>query len=64
MKIAVIGANGQLGTDLRRALSAETIVPLTHGDLDVANYEQVDQVLESERPEVVINTAAFHNVEE
>src|SRR5882757_1646425 len=63
MKIAIIGANGQLGMDLRRALSAETIVPLTHGDLDVSNSEQVDQVLDSSSPDVVISTAAFHNVE-
>jgi len=64
MKIAIVGANGQLGMDLRRELSAETIVPLTHCDLDVANSEQVDQVLDSASPEVVINTAAFHKVEE
>jgi dTDP-4-dehydrorhamnose reductase len=64
MKIAIVGANGQLGMDLRRELSAETIVPLTHCDFDVANSEQVDQVLDSASPEVVINTAAFHKVEE
>jgi dTDP-4-dehydrorhamnose reductase len=64
MKIAIVGANGQLGMDLRRALSAETIVPLTHGDLDVSNSEQVDRVLDSASPDVVINTAAFHKVEE
>src|SRR3981081_285457 len=64
MKIAVAGANGQLGMDLRRALSAETIVPLAHCDLDVSDSKQVDQVLDSARPDVVINTAAFHKVEE
>jgi dTDP-4-dehydrorhamnose reductase len=64
MKIAVIGGKGQLGVDLRRTLSAETIVSLAHGDLDISNSEQVDLVLDSERPDVVINTAAFHKVEE
>jgi dTDP-4-dehydrorhamnose reductase len=64
MKIAIIGANGQLGVDLRQTLSAETILPLAHCDLDVSNSEQVDQVLDSARPDVVINTAAFHKVEE
>jgi dTDP-4-dehydrorhamnose reductase len=64
MKIAVIGVNGQLGTDLRRTLSPENVVPLTHGDLDVSNSEQVNQVLASTSPNVVINTAAFHKVEE
>jgi dTDP-4-dehydrorhamnose reductase len=64
MKIAVIGANGQLGVDLCRVLSAETIVPLTHADLDVSNSERVDQMLGSVAPDVVISTAAFHKVEE
>src|ERR1700682_915300 len=64
MKIEIVGANGKIGMDLRRALSAESIVPLTHDDLDVSNSEQVDQVLDSARPDVVINTAAFHKVEE
>jgi dTDP-4-dehydrorhamnose reductase len=50
--------------DLRRTLSAETIVPLAHADLDVSNSEQVDKVLDSASPDVVINTAAFHKVEE
>ena len=64
MKIAIIGANGQLGVDLRRTLSAETLVPLAHCDLDVSNSEQVAQVLDSVSPDVVISTAAFHKVEE
>jgi dTDP-4-dehydrorhamnose reductase len=64
MKIAIVGVNGQLGMDLRRTLSAETLVPLAHCDLDVSNSEQVDEVLDSARPDVVINTAAFHNVEQ
>jgi dTDP-4-dehydrorhamnose reductase len=64
MKIAIIGATGQLGMDLRGTLSAETIVPLAHRDLDVSNSEQVGQVLDSASPDVVINTAAFHKVEQ
>ena len=66
MKVAVIGANGQLGSDLCRVLPAQgiEIAPLTHGDLDVSDAAQADRVLESIRPDVVISTAAFHKVEE
>ena len=66
MKIAIIGGRGQLGTDLCRLLAAQkvAVVPLTHADIDVADSEQVDKVLESIRPSVVINTAAFHKVEQ
>ncbi len=64
MKIAIVGAKGQLGMDFCRVLSAETVVPLTHGDVDVSNFAQVNQVLDSASPDVVISTAAFHKVEE
>jgi dTDP-4-dehydrorhamnose reductase len=66
MKVAIIGANGQLGVDLCRVLAGQKIpvLPLTHRDIDVSDAGQVDQVLESIGPDVVISTAAFHKVEE
>src|SRR2546427_6619635 len=66
MKVAVIGAHGQLGTDLCRVLAAQkfSVVPLTHRDLDVSDSAEVDRVLSSIHADVVISTAAFHKVEE
>ena len=66
MKAAIIGANGQLGADLWRVLSAQkiSVLPLTHGVIDVSDSAQVERVLNSIRPDVVISTAAFHKVEE
>jgi dTDP-4-dehydrorhamnose reductase len=66
MKVAIIGANGQLGVDLCRVLAGQKIpvLPLTHRDIDVSDAGQVDQVLGSIGPDVVISTAAFHKVEE
>jgi dTDP-4-dehydrorhamnose reductase len=66
MKAAIIGANGQLGSDLVRVLSAQkvTVVPFTHKELDVCEADRVDHMLASVRPDVVISTAAFHKVEE
>jgi dTDP-4-dehydrorhamnose reductase len=66
MKIAVIGANGQLGVDLCRVLSAQevSVEALTHAELDVTDSGQVDKVLASLRPDGVVSTAAFHKVEE
>ena len=63
MRVAVIGANGQLGSDLVKALPPHEVVPLTHGDLEVADGEAVRAALERHRPQVVVNTAAFHKVE-
>jgi dTDP-4-dehydrorhamnose reductase len=66
MKVAVIGANGQLGTDLCRMLTAQSVsvLPLTRREIDVSDAAQVDKVLGSIRADVVISTAAFHKVEE
>jgi dTDP-4-dehydrorhamnose reductase len=66
MKVAVIGANGQLGSDLCRVLNAKKleVVPLTRRDVDVSDAAQVDRALDAARPEVVISTAAYHKVDE
>jgi dTDP-4-dehydrorhamnose reductase len=66
MKVAVIGANGQLGSDLCRILTARKIdvVPLLRRDVDVADASQVDLALDATRPDVVINTAAYHKTDE
>jgi dTDP-4-dehydrorhamnose reductase len=60
MKIAIIGANGQLGCDhvkVFNGLKCE-IVPLTQADIDVAKFELSEKVLKNIRPDVIINCAA------
>lgn len=66
MQVAIIGANGQLGTDLCRELAAQSVsvLPLTRRELDVSDSAQVERVLGSIKADVVISTAAFHKVEE
>jgi dTDP-4-dehydrorhamnose reductase len=61
--VAVIGGNGQLGTDLRGALKGFAVTPLAHAELDVCNAEQARSVLADLGPDVVINTSAFHKVD-
>src|SRR5689334_6968297 len=65
MKIAVTGANGQLGSDtcsvLKRA--GHEVTELNHTHFDLANYEQVKSTLVDLKPEVLINPAAYHHVE-
>lgn len=65
MRVAVIGANGQLGRDVCDAfLSARhQVFPLTHSDLELDSQESVLQALEGLGADAVVNTAAFHNVE-
>lgn len=62
MRIALIGAAGQLGTDLHRYLSGE-IIPLTHADIEVTQSDSIDAMLDSVEPDLVLNTAAYNLVD-
>ena len=66
MKVAVVGASGQLGTDLVDALrrAGHEAIALGHDDLEVTEPGSVRAALEAHRPEAVLNTAAFHNMPE
>jgi dTDP-4-dehydrorhamnose reductase len=62
MKVAIIGANGQLGNDLVEIFGEEAI-PLTRRDLDVTDLESV-KILNELGAEVIINTAAYVRVDD
>jgi len=61
----VIGANGQLGHDVVRAFAEQRdeVRALTHEDIELSSLESVAACLRATRAEVVVNTAAMHNVE-
>ena len=65
MKVAVLGANGQLGKDVTAAFVAQgdEVAALTHQDVEISSPESVRKSLEIIWPELVINCAAFANVE-
>jgi len=65
MKVAVIGANGQLGADVCKALkdNGDDVVAFNHDLFEVSNFESVKSALENVMPDSVVNTAAMHNVE-
>ena len=64
MKILLIGANGQLGSDIASVFESLEVIPLILEDLDITELGSVKKILEECRPDVVINTAAYHNVPE
>jgi dTDP-4-dehydrorhamnose reductase len=64
MRLVITGAQGQLASDLVKALSTWDLVPLTHADLDICDFVYTRHVLTKVKPHVVINTAAFHRVDE
>lgn len=66
MKVLVIGKNGQMGQELLHRASefGVEVVGTTREECDVTNIQQVREVLERVRPEVVINTSAYNLVTE
>lgn len=61
MRIALIGAQGQLGTDLAQRIDG--VLPLTHADVDICDVDAVAEGLGTRQPDVVINTAAYNLVD-
>lgn len=66
MKVAVTGSTGQLGTDVvqvfREARGIE-VVPLSHDQIEIASLDSVRSALSGIKPDAVINSAAFHQVD-
>jgi dTDP-4-dehydrorhamnose reductase len=63
VKILVVGAEGQLGQCLRLSLDANELVMLSHSGLDVTRFEETRASLLCNRPDLVINTSAFNDVD-
>jgi dTDP-4-dehydrorhamnose reductase len=64
MRVAVIGSNGQLGTDLMKALQGgHDAIGFTHENLEVSDYNSCLK-LKEHHPDVIMNTAAFHKTDQ
>jgi dTDP-4-dehydrorhamnose reductase len=63
LKVAVLGSTGQLGQDLMRVFG-EDAVGFAHEDLDVTDEAGVASAIHSLEPDWVLNTAAFHRVDD
>jgi dTDP-4-dehydrorhamnose reductase len=64
MKILLIGALGQLGTDLKQVLTGHETIPVDKEEIDVCDGAQVDAMVDSLRPELLLNCSAFNRVDE
>jgi dTDP-4-dehydrorhamnose reductase len=65
VRILVTGSRGQLGQELAETLPerGHEVVALSRGELDVADAEAVRRSIEAHSPELVINAAAYTNVD-
>src|SRR3954471_8723562 len=64
MRILLLGAAGQLARDLTQTLAHHTLFPRTHSELDIRDLDALAQQCAELQPECIINTAAFHRVDE
>lgn len=65
MKILVTGAKGMLGQDLCPVLEDEDfeVVETDIQDLDITDFNQVEEKLAQEKPDIVIHCAGYTNVD-
>ena len=62
MRIAITGANGQVGQALQVSLASHTLMPLTRPEYDVSDPDITRKIVDIQ-PDVVIHTAAMTDVE-
>jgi dTDP-4-dehydrorhamnose reductase len=62
VKILLIGKAGQLGSDIWRNNVYYDIYTPDWKVMDICSWDAIDAVIDETQPDVVINTAAFHNV--
>jgi dTDP-4-dehydrorhamnose reductase len=63
MRVLITGAGGQLGRALQAALANDDLTALTHAQLDIASLRDVTEAVAVNRPDILINAAAYTNVD-
>jgi dTDP-4-dehydrorhamnose reductase len=66
MRIVILGSNGQVGSDLVRALQDmhQDFVALSRSDLDITERSTLATKLGEHNPDVIINCSVYHPVDE
>lgn len=63
MRVLVIGKTGQVGSELiRHAQDEADVFAPDRASLDIERPDQIRRALSDFRPDIVINTASFHNL--
>lgn len=62
--IVLLGPNGQLGRSLQQVLSHEKVTVLDRHQLDITRWEQVRDAVRALRPNLIINAAAYTQVDD
>jgi dTDP-4-dehydrorhamnose reductase len=62
MRVLITGGGGQLASDLQ-SLLGDAAVSRSHSELDIADSDALARAIDEVAPDVVINCAAFHNLD-
>lgn len=62
-RVLITGGGGQLASDLAVLLQGAEVLAPPRADLDIADDAAVEYIFVALRPTIVVNCAAFHNVE-
>jgi dTDP-4-dehydrorhamnose reductase len=62
VKALITGGGGQLASDLVELLGDDAVA-LSHSELDIADSDALARAIDDVAPDVVINCAAFHNLD-
>jgi len=63
-RILIVGADGQVGTELRRALAPlGRVLGVDRGEIDLVDEPAIRALLRAERPGLVVNAAAYTAVD-
>ena len=64
MKILLTGKNGQVGFELQRSLAPlGEIIPVDQADCDLSNPESIRQLVQTVKPDIIVNPAAHTAVD-
>ena len=63
MRVTIFGASGMLGKALMREWHQDAVTALSSGDADIRDGDRVLQVLRDTRPEWIVLSAAYTNVD-
>ena len=64
LKILLLGKNGQVGWELQRTLAPlGEMVALGRPELDLAEFDRIRQVVREVKPELIVNAAAYTDVD-
>jgi dTDP-4-dehydrorhamnose reductase len=63
VKVLLVGGSGQLGSEIRSRWTSDEVVAPAHDELEFDDAAALERALDRFAPELLVNCAAFHNVD-